>query len=502
MAISKNDSDFQELLSNKKFVAMLSRVEADACKARFFEFVKSFWEVIIPEEPVYNWHIEYLCDELQKLAYYIVNRLPKPYDLIINIPPGTSKSTIVTIMFPAWLWTIDPTIRVISNSYSSGLSIEHATKSRDIIKSAKYKRLFPEVQLRDDKGAKSNYENTKGGARYTTSTGGTITGKHAHLILNDDPLNPKQAASDKERIEANNHSGQTLSSRKVNKKNTPTVLVMQRLHDEDPTGVALKKKASKIKHICLPAELSDAVNPPELSEKYIDGLLDPVRLDREVLDEAKIDLGSSGYSKQYGQKPTPDEGGIIKKVWLSRKISRTEFNSIKGNNPIIFFADTAYTADKTNDPTGIIATCKIGNYVYISKGEKWWLEFPDLIKKIKDFSISNGYSSTSTIRIEPKASGKSASQQIKRDTGMNVVDIDSLMVQESKIQRLTTVSAKIEAGFVILVDDNWNDEFIDEVCGFPAKPHDEYVDLISYAIDYHLNKKDVKNTIEILKMLR
>ena len=110
MTISKNDSEFQELLGNKKFVAMLSRIEADACKARFFEFVKSFWEVIIPEEPVYNWHIEYLCDELQKLANYIVNRLPKPYDLIINIPPGTSKSTIVTIMFPAWLWTIDPTI--------------------------------------------------------------------------------------------------------------------------------------------------------------------------------------------------------------------------------------------------------------------------------------------------------------------------------------------------------------------------------------------------------
>ena len=78
--------------------------------------------------PVFNWHIPYLCEELQKLSKYIVHREPKPYDLIVNIPPGTTKSTIVTIMWPVWLWTQDPTIRIITNSYSGGLSIEHATK--------------------------------------------------------------------------------------------------------------------------------------------------------------------------------------------------------------------------------------------------------------------------------------------------------------------------------------------------------------------------------------
>ena len=78
---------------------LLDKVQAHVCRKRFYNFVETFWGTIISEEPVFNWHIAYLCDELQEMAYYIVNRLPKPHDLIINIPPGTTKSTSVTIMF-------------------------------------------------------------------------------------------------------------------------------------------------------------------------------------------------------------------------------------------------------------------------------------------------------------------------------------------------------------------------------------------------------------------
>jgi hypothetical protein len=105
-------------------------------------------------------------------------------------------------MFHPWLWTIDPTIKVITNSYSNSLSIEHATKSKDIIISDKYRALFPDVEIRRDKSGKQNYENTLTGFRYATSTGSTITGFHAHIILNDDPQNPKQANSELLRLQA------------------------------------------------------------------------------------------------------------------------------------------------------------------------------------------------------------------------------------------------------------------------------------------------------------
>lgn len=468
------------------YAELALQVVADECSRKFFFFVQTFWDVIIKEKPVFNWHIPYLCEELEKLSVCIINRQPKPYDLIINIPPGTTKSTIVTIMWPVWLWCNDPTIRIITNSYSGGLSIEHATKSKDIIQSDKFQQLFPNIQIRRDKSGKQNYENTATGYRYATSTGATITGFHAHVIINDDPQNPKQAESDQMRIAANEHT-KTLSSRKVDKANTPVVTIMQRLHEEDVTGYLLKRKGENIRHICLPAEDCEDVKPADLRARYVDGLLDPVRLSRAVLEEAKIDLGSRGYAGQYGQTPTAAGGNIVKEAWF-KHISWADFRALRFKEPIHFFLDSAYEERKQksdNDPSGIIATCKIGNNLYIYNAKKVWKDFPELLAFLPEYLYANDYSSESTLRIEPKANGKSIVQQLMATTDLNVVETPP--PKDSKATRLHAVSPKIECGRVWIVEGDWNEEFIDEVCGFPTKAHDEYVDILGYAIDYHLN---------------
>lgn len=464
-------------------------VVAKECQKSFFYFLKTFWDVVIAEEPIYNWHIEYLCTELEKLAVTIKNREPKPYDLIINIPPGTTKSTIVTIMFPAWLWTIDTTLRVITNSYSGVLSIEHATKSKDIIRSDKYQKLFPEVVIRRDKSGKQHYENTDGGFRYATSTGATITGFHAHVIINDDPQNPRQANSEALRLSANEHI-KTLSSRKVDKVNTPIITVMQRLHEDDVTGVTLKKKEGSIRHICLPAELSKRVKPVELQEYYEDGFLDPVRLNREALEEAKLDLGSLGYAGQYDQSPIIEGGNIIKEDWFKR-ISLTDFNALRFREPMHFYLDTAYNKKNkkgTNDPSGIISACKIQNSVYICHGQKAYKEMPDLLRFLPEYVHANNYSDKSKLHIEPKANGESVVQMLLENSSLNVVRTPTPV--DNKLVRLSAVSPRIESGRVYLVDGAWNEEFLKEVCGFPNQPHDEYVDLIGYAIEDLINNDD------------
>lgn len=468
------------------YTELALRVVADECRKHFFYFVQTFWDVIIKEKPVFNWHIPYLCEELERLSDCIVHRQPKPYDLIINIPPGTTKSTIVTIMWPVWLWTLDPTIRIITNSYSGGLSLEHATKSKDIILSDKFQRLFPNIQIRRDKSGKQNYENTETGFRYATSTGATITGFHAHVIINDDPQNPKQAESDQMRIQANEHT-KTLSSRKVDKANTPVVTIMQRLHEDDVTGYLLKKKGENIRHICLPAEDCDDVKPSDLRARYVDGLLDPVRLSRAVLDEAKTDLGSRGYAGQYGQSPVAAGGNIIKESWFKR-ISQAEFKALRFHEPMHFFLDSAYDeqqAKSDNDPSGIIATCRIGNNVYVTNAKKVWKDFPDLIAFLPEFLYANDYTGESSLRIEPKANGKSIVQVLERETTLNVTETPT--PTDSKAVRLHAVSPKIECGRCWLVEGDWNEEFIDEVCGFPNKTHDEYVDILGYALNYHLS---------------
>jgi predicted phage terminase large subunit-like protein len=159
--------------------------------------------------------------------------------------------------------------------------------------------------------------------------------------------------------------------------------------------------------------------------------------------------------------------------------------------------DTAYTDSAKNDPSGVIATCKIGNNLYITAAQKWQLNFPNLIRAIPPYVQAHGYTLSSTIRIEPKANGLSVIDQLKENTKLNITKTPT--PTESKEQRLNAVSPYIECGRIYLVTGAWCQDFVDEIAGFPAKSHDEYVDLIAYAIDYHLK---ARNKVDIRRMER
>ena len=194
-----------------------------------FQFIEYFWSEVSTDEFKPNWHINYLCKELEKIAYQVAKRKPKLHDLIINIPPGTTKTITVSIMFPVWCWTKWYWMRFITASYSSNLSLESAEYSRDLVRSEKFKVMYPELSIKEDKDVKSNFKLVKkeqvfvgrrprllqGGNRYSTSVGGTLTGYHGHILIVDDPLNPKQAASEKELENANHWMDQTLPTRKT-----------------------------------------------------------------------------------------------------------------------------------------------------------------------------------------------------------------------------------------------------------------------------------------------
>jgi predicted phage terminase large subunit-like protein len=460
---------------------------AEQCKRSFYKFVQEFWDVVIQEDPVYNWHIEYLCDELQYLNEFVVAREPKPYDLLINIPPGSTKSTIVTQMYNAWVWTIDPGQRIITSSYANALSLAHSVKTRDIVMSDKYLKLFPEVQLKQDQQGKSDYRNTAGGQRFTTSTNGTVTGMHGHQIIIDDPINPQQASSKAELKSASQFVDSTLSSRKVDKAMTPMVMVMQRVGEEDPSGSWLAKGGKKIKHICLPAEDSERVKPSDLRVCYVNGLLDPVRLSEPILNEARTDLGSYGYAGQYDQAPAPAEGGILKREWFEI----IEWEDIFDRLVWHVKADTAYTKDETNDPSGYIAYAKYQNDFIIRDARQEYLEFPELCKALPNFAKMNGYSHRSIVEVEPKASGKSLVQTLKKNTKLNIKEGKSPVTD--KTARANDASPTVEAGRVKLIRGPWNTEFVDQVCTFPNAAHDEFVDCLTMMVDDKAKRRGLKS---------
>jgi predicted phage terminase large subunit-like protein len=443
-------------------------------KKRFYLFFRYFWDEIEDVELSNNWHIEYLCDELQVAAERVFKREPKEYDICVNISPGTTKSRIFSIMFPVWCWINKPQLRIITASYSGDLAKSFCVKSKDIIKSSKFKRMFPELAIRFDRDEKTDYENNFGGERYGVGFSGTATGKHADIIIIDDPLKADASFSETERRNAARVIGQTLSGRKRDKKVALTILVMQRLHEDDPTKHFTQKK--KIKHICLPAELTDYVKPESLRSKYVDGLFDPNRLDRNTLDDMKAELGSFGYSAQALQNPIDSDSQIFNPRWWQRRHNMPELNYK------IQTWDTAFK-EKSHNDYSVCGTWGIdANGYYLIEVKRYKLSFPDLLIQVKE---QYNKWQPDKVLMEDAASAQDIIPSIKRETKIPVFPIAPM----NKIVRAHAVSPIIESGQVYIIDQggDWIEPFISEHAAFPNGAHDDQVDVTTISLS-HLRK--------------
>ena len=463
------------------------KIRAERYKRSFYLFsLDAFKQLHNGQELTDNWHIELICERLQEEALRLVSGEPRDKHLLINVPPRTLKSELVNVFFSVYCWILDPSIQFISSSYSASLSTTLSTQARRLIESDWFIEHFPEIGISKDENTKSKYTTPQGGLRYSTSTGGTVTGMGGDIIVIDDPQNPQLARSEVERENANRFFDETLRSRLNDPEKGVFIIIMQRLHEVDLTGHLLELEPENWEYICLPAEDSKDVHPPHLRANYVDGLLFSDRLSRKVLDSFKIGLGSYGYSGQYMQLPSPDEGGIIKRDWFN----------ITNNLPKVtydFFLDTAYTDKSYNDATAMLCACYFQNKVYIRSIEAVRMEFPELVEKIKQFAEDNGYSNRSRIYIEPKASGKSIVQQLRRNTGLNVIE-DKPPVQD-KVSRVASISPIIESGRVYLNDGRYIDSFLDECAGFPNAAHDDMVDTLVMAVDKYTNRLKKRRTL-------
>ena len=452
--------------------------------ADFYLFFQWAWLQISNEPLTLNWHIKEICRELQFLSQFIIKRLPPPYlELFIEVPPGSTKSSICSQSWPVWCYLQDPSLIFIVDSYSADASLNHSVKAKAIIKSDGFNQFFnpyikvkfgKQFELTRDNGA--DWINNFGGRYFSTSTTGTVTSMHAHCLIFDDPMNAVISDSESKRIASNRAYDLTFPTRKINKDTTPSVFISQRLNEEDTIG-HVKARSTSYKEICLPAELSDNISPEYLKEKYIDGLLDPIRLSRTILEKSKTDLGSFGYAGQFLQQPYPEEGGHIKKEWFMF------CDEVPDNIAYDLWIDGAYTDKAKNDPTGFMI-CGFDvarGRLYIKHYESDWLIIPDVIKKVKSLILTKGDQS-SMIFVEPKASGYSFIQMIQEETYFNVTRITGRLVQDGKMARVKYAAPKVESSRVYLLQANWNSEFITQLTAFPNYTHDEVPDLLGYAV--------------------
>jgi len=471
----------------------LDLVVAEQARRSFSRFVKEMWDGIVTEPLVWNWHMDVICDALQELAGPVFRRAQKEWDyLIINVPPGTSKSTVCSEMFPMWCWTVDPTIRTVCGSYSSPLSIDIASRSRDVSQSTRYQTLFPYVRLRDDERGKGHFKNTLGGERHTTSEGGTVTGFHGHFIIIDDPLNPQDAESLSEvRLKsANSWIDRTLPSRCIDKSITPTILIMQRLHTDDPTGHILRQAEEgkfRVKHICIPAELETAeqealgkrktVLPERMRERYVDRLMDPKRLPRAELERSRMQLGSWGFAGQYDQAPVPLEGGLF----ITDRLDSVEVVDWSRVFRAVRYWDKAASKGKGCFTVGVLLLLmKDKSYLIADVARGQWSPLTR-DQKMLETAQRDGKRVEIWIEQEAGGGGKSDAQASARNLAGYSVHLD--LARTAKELRALPYASQMEAGNVFILNRKWKTDYIEEHRDFPNGRFKDQVDASSGAFN-------------------
>ena len=473
------------------------------CEKSLYKFCECAWKIIEPGVKfVGGWHIEVLCEHLEAVTDGRIRLL------LINIPPRTSKSSIVSVMWPCWEWIKRPYEKYLCASYSGTLSVRDNVKARQIITSPWYQNHWGSIiKLQSDSNQKTRFTNTQNGYRLATSVGGSATGEGGSRIIIDDPHSASDAISDVIRPSQVEWFRLTMSTRLNTPKEDAIIVVMQRLHEEDVSGYILS--TGEYEHLCLPMryERNPETNTRRTSilgdydVRQTDGeLLMPSRFGEKEVTFLERELGEYGAAGQLQQRPAPAGGGILKtdhfQLWPSnRELPAFEY--------ILQSYDTAFTDDPDNDYTanvtfGIFWNTFLSDPKYCIMIVDCWndhLAFPALRSKvIKDWGAYYGGNDkgrkgrrADSILVEEKASGISLIQDLVL---ANVPALSYNPGRLNKANRAHLAAPILEMDIIYVLEStkrpntpiSWAKPMIKQLSLFPASKKKDFVDAFSQGI--------------------
>jgi predicted phage terminase large subunit-like protein len=469
-------------------------IQAELARRSLAEFVRQSWHVIEPGTPLkWGWALDAICDHVQAL---VENRLGKQ-NLVANVPPGSMKSTIVSVCLPAWIWIQDharkpglgPGWRGIFTSGSDEIAQRDSLRCRDIVVGEWYQNAFkPDWELTKDQNTKHLFKNTMGGWRRAMSAGARITGSRGDALIVDDPNDAQEIYSRAHRESIITWWDQAAVNRLNDLAVGKRILIQQRLHEDDLTGHVTRKNRAIWDCLvirqeyenpkpddldCIPTGLCWA--DPRRSEGE---LFFPDRFPLSVVDEEKVAKGPSGYAGQHQQRPAPASGLIFKTGFVQTfhpahhpKYSR-----------VVISLDTAFKDGEENDYS--VATVWGEWDAGFDCLARWKdkVGFPSLKTEVKALADAWRPHGLSAILVEDKASGQSLIQELKQSTTLPIV---AIKVDRDKIARAHAVVPLWEAGKVRVPDGAaWVRDFLDQLYGFPRQAHDDDVDSMTQALNY------------------
>lgn len=488
----------------------LDRVD---CEENILEFLRRGWRQIDPSPFKPGWHLDAIGEHLSAVTSGQIRRL------VINVPPRMTKSSLVSVAWPAWTWAqretshlSGPHVQFLFSSYSQTLSERDSLKTRRLIQSPWYQQRWGHMfQLTGDQNAKRRFENDEGGYRLATSVGGTLTGEGGHIIVVDDPHNTVEIDS-KAVIESTTQWWDEALSTRLNDPATGAyVVIMQRLFEDDLTGHILTTEGSHWTHLMLPMEYeptrhcytSIGFEDPRTEEGE---LLCEDRINRDDLETLKRRLGPFGTAGQLQQSPTPRGGAILMADdWQAWPPSVEFLEDARGRKlkPIMYpemsfilaSVDTAMTEDQEND----FSAMTIWGLWFDKKDMPQlmmmdaWQERLSLNKLVQRILTDCTRRQVDRILIEGKNNGYSVQQEILRLAKGARWSCVLEPVKGDKVARAhacqpTFASHQVWAparnidGSVMFL--KWAQTVIDQCASFPKAAHDDLTDTVTQAVNH------------------
>lgn len=439
-------------------------------------FVREAWHVVEPSNAyIHGWHLDAICQHLEAVTDGRINRL------LINVPPGTMKSLLTSVLWPAWEWGPKgmPSLRYLTTSYAEGYVKRDSRRMRDLVQSEWYRSLWPEVEL--VRAGEASFANTKTGFREGKPFA-SLTGGRGDRVIIDDPHSTETAESEAERLNTTRIFRESVPTRLNDPKTSAIIVIMQRLHEDDVSGQIMKLGLG-YEHLMLPMEFepnracSTAIGFSDPRTEAGE-LLFPERFPREVVDRDKVPMGSYAVAGQFQQRPAPRSGGMFQ---------RGDFEIVDAVPAGAMrcrawdFAATQPKPGKQPDWTVGLRMAHIGGIFYVEDVVRDRWSPHDVEKNLKATASQDGIEVRVRIPEDPGAAGKAdAATKIKLLAGY---DVTAVRPTGEKSVRAKPASAQAEAGNVKLVRGRWNETFLDEVCSFPNAQHDDQVDAFADALN-------------------
>ncbi|WP_051516913.1 phage terminase large subunit [Herbaspirillum sp. RV1423] len=415
-------------------------------------------------------HHKIICDALMRVFRGECKRL------IINVPPRYSKTELAVINFMAWALGKVPDSEFIHTSYSAKLASKNAFQTRDMVLSPAYREIFPKLALRHDSKAKDDWKTTADGCVYAVGDGGTITGYGAGkqrpgfggAILIDDPHKADEARSDVIRSGVIEWFQNTLESRK-NGPDTPIILIMQRLHQDDLAGWLLGGGNGEVwENIVIPALQADGT------------ALWPEKHSAEVL-RAMQKAAPYTFAGQYQQKPSPAEGGIFKPDNIET-VDALPAGSIEW----VRAWDLASTTDGDFTAGPKLGKMSDGRYI-IADMVRVRVGPDERDAAMKNTAARDGTGTKISIPQDPGQAGKTQVLDLTRK--LSGYSVTSSPESGDKVTRAEPFASQVNVGNVLMLRADWNGPLIDEMRMFPNGTFDDQVDGLSRAFSMFVDSK-------------